>query len=430
MSQNNDRTQARPGSRGGRFTHDVIIVGASVAGCRTALTLAEHGVRVLLLDRSEFPRWKPCAGGLTLKTRRYLPAPLFDLVECTITGAHLTFEGEYITHIRSETPLGWMIHRESFDAAHLQLARSQPTVDVALGTAVLEIIEHASGVRVVTSGGEMEARVLVGADGAKSIVSRALPGHDQRLMGFAYEGEARAAGTDNRNTPPARKGDAGELVAGPSLAGETYFDFSTFPRGYGWVFPKRDHVSFGGFVYGRRLPEIREVFADFHSRTEALAGTETYRTRGHPVCLGGNARRLNSRRILLAGEAGGLVDPLTGEGIYYALRSGHLAGEYVARFLAKGEPLDAYGNAVRNEIQSELRAARTVAEFVFNHPRLSFHLLLRNALFCRWFAEIGSGSRSYSGLFGEALMRAPLLPFHAGFSRRQEVQVAAPAGPS
>jgi flavin-dependent dehydrogenase len=69
--------------------YDAVIVGASVAGCRTALTLAHQGAAVLLLDRAGFPRWKPCAGGLTLKTRPYLPDPLFDRVEGTVQDAYL-----------------------------------------------------------------------------------------------------------------------------------------------------------------------------------------------------------------------------------------------------------------------------------------------------------------------------------------------------
>jgi len=297
--------------------HDVIIVGASLAGCRTALSLAGRGVRVLLIDRAQFPRWKPCAGGLTLKTRPYIPEPLFDLVECTVQGAYLTFGAADVTHIRSETPLGWMIHRESFDHAHLELVRSCETVDVVLGVTVREIEEQTTGVLVSTDHETFQARVLVGADGAKSVVSRALPGHEDRLMGFAYEGEARAVEA--------------------SLAEDTLFDFHTFPRGYGWVFPKGDHYSLGGFVCGEKLPGVKDLYRDFCSESGVLRGVETYRARGHPLSLGGSLRRLNSRRVVLAGEAGGLVDPLTGEGIYYALRSGHLAARHIAEFL-EGHP--------------------------------------------------------------------------------------------
>jgi geranylgeranyl reductase family protein len=383
--------------------HDVIIVGTSIAGCRTALTLADRGVRALLLDRAEFPRWKPCAGGITLKARPYIPDPLFDLVETTVRGTHFTFGEEYATHLRADDALGWTIHRETFDQAHLELAESRPTVDAMLGTTVREVREDDSGVRVRTDSGELTARVLVGADGAMSVVSRHLPGHDERPMGFAYEGEAKAAAKQ--------------------LVDDTLFDFRKFPRGYGWVFPKEDHYSVGGFVYKGSLPGVKELYEEFCAETPCLKGAETYRARGHPVALGGEMRRLNTKRILLAGEAGNLVDPLTGEGIYYALRSGHLAGEAVADFLENRRSLDVYGDQVRDEIQENLRYGRFVAGWVYRHPKAGYHLLLRNSLLCRWFAEAGVGARTYKELFVDVLKKGFLLPFHSGLPTQKDVVV-------
>ncbi len=384
-------------------THDVIIVGASVAGCRTALTLAEAGVRVLMLDRATFPRWKPCAGGLTLKARPYLPAPLLDQVECTVTGAHFTFGDEYETQLTSAEPLGWMVHRERFDAAHLELARSRPEVEVALGVTVRGLEEHAGGVRLATSRGEMEARAVVGADGAKSVISRHIPGHRERLVVFAYEGEAGPLTED--------------------LTTEAVFDFRRFSPGYGWVFPKEDHYSVGGFVFGPSLPGIKGLYREFCREQAALRGARTYRTRGHPIVLGGSLRPLNTRRVLLAGEAAELVDPLTGEGIYYALRSGHLAGESVAAFLDHGTPLVRYTEAVREEIQDDLRYGRILAEIFYSHPRASFHLVFRNSLMCEWFTRVRSGMMSYAELMADALLKGLVLPFHTGLKRRQVVQV-------
>ena len=416
MSEDGIHDRHRSGPRGRRHSHDVVIVGASVAGCRTTLTLAEQGVRVLLLDKAHFPRWKPCAGGLTLKTRPYLPESLFELVECAIHGAYLRFGDQYLTHIRSENPMGWMVHRESFDEAHLQLARAQPTVEAWEGVTVRGVAEHGSGVEVYTNQGLMEASVLVGADGATSAVSRALPGHEDRHLGFAYEGEVGREPAMGPERPASRD--------------ETLFDFQTFPHGYGWIFPKRDYHSVGSFVCGEKLPGIRELYQGFLSESEWLQGVETYRTKGHPTSLGGSMRRLNSGRIVLVGEAASLVDPLTGEGIYYALRSGHMAGVTIGRFLKGGEPLRQYGDQVRDEIQNELRYARMLADLVYNHPRLSFHLLLRNALLCQWLDEVGAGMKTYKGLFREAITQGFLLPFHAGFSRKLEVRVEVPTTPS
>lgn len=388
-----------------RGHYDVIIVGASIAGCRTARTLADAGIRVLLLDCSEFPRWKPCAGGLTLKARPYLSGPLWDRVETTMTGAYFAWGQDYLTHMRTRGALGWMVHRESFDEAHLELAASRPEVEVALGVRVRSVQEHPHGVRVETKREILEASMVVGADGAKSVVSRAVPGHGDRLMGFAYEGEA----WPGKESPPLRT--------------EAWFDFRTFPHGYGWIFPKTDHYSVGGFVYARSLPGIKDRYREFCSLNPYLRDAETFRTRGHPISLGGGLRHLNTRRIILAGEAADLVDPLTGEGIYFALRSGHLAGEAVARFLETGTPLDAYSSIIRQEIQEDLRYGRILADFFFRHPRLAYHLVFQNELLCRWFAEIRSGARSYQDMVREAVAKGLLLPFHTRFSTKIEMEL-------
>ena len=387
-----------------RTQHDVIIVGASIAGCRTARTLADAGIRVLLLDRSEFPRWKPCAGGLTLRARPYLSGPLWNRVETTMTGAYFTWGEDYIAHMRTRGTVGWMVHRESFDQAHLELAASQPEVEVCLGVNVRAVQEHSDGVRVETDGEVLEAPVVVGADGARSVVSRAVPGHGSRFIVFAFEGEAWP-GADRE-----------------PLRDEAWFEFRDFPHGYGWIFPKADHYSVGGYVYARSLPGIKDRYRDFCKTNPYLREAHTFRTRGHPISLGGSLRHLNTRRIILAGEAADLVDPLTGEGIYFALRSGHLAGEAVTRFLREGARMDAYSRVIREEIQKDLRYGRILADFFFRHTRLAYHLVFRNELLCRWFTETRSGTRSYEGMAREAVAKGLLLPFHARFEQKIEIE--------
>jgi flavin-dependent dehydrogenase len=334
---------------------------------------------------------------------------LFDLVETPVQDSYLALGEDYITHIHSKNPMGWLVHRETFDEAHLELARSQPTVDVALGVTVRDVREEPRGVIVETGSGAMGARVVVGADGAGSAVSRALPGHKERHMAFAYEGEARPAPSGHTSPP-----------------GSTYFEFRKFPGGYGWVFPKRDHFSAGGFIYEGKLPKVKTLFEEFCAETEMVKGADTYRARGHPVCLGGRGRRLNSKRIVLAGEAGGLVDPLTGEGIYYAFRSGHVAGKAISGFLRDRISLDGYGDQIRTEIQDAFRPARAIADFLYRHPSLAFHLLLRNSMACRWFAEVCAGQKTYERMLSRFFRNSLALPFHAGIGKRQEVEVEMP----
>lgn len=372
------RSCRRAGNVGGTTVYPVIVVGAGIAGCRAARTLAGRGVEVLLVDRATFPRWKPCAGGLSLKARPYLDGPLGDLVEVTVRGAWLVWDEERWTHLRSPDPMGWLVHRETFDSVHLELARSDPRVQVLLGVKVLGVHEHPWGVVVETERGDFTAESVIGADGANGVVSRAVPGHEERLLGFAYEGEA--------------------VPALPRLEGEVYFHFQAFPWGYGWIFPKAHHYSLGGYVFGRSQPGIKERYEEFCGRISWLRESRTYRTRGHPVVMGGDLRRPHTRRIALAGEAAGLVDPLTGEGIYYALRSGDLAGRAVDAFLRRGVPLEAYGDLVRTEIQEDLRWARVLAHILYRFPAWGFRLLFETHHPCQGFAGVSAGHLSYAHL--------------------------------
>src|SRR3989304_6055664 len=102
---------------------DVIVVGAGPAGCHIAHVLAKHGRTVLVLEKYTFPRWKPCAGGISSKTAPYIPEELKVLFECTMRGAYMTYGDKHITHITTNDILGWMVHRELFDQAHLNLVK-------------------------------------------------------------------------------------------------------------------------------------------------------------------------------------------------------------------------------------------------------------------------------------------------------------------
>jgi geranylgeranyl reductase family protein len=386
-----------------RPDYDAIIVGASIAGCRAALTLSSENRRVLLVDKRTFPRWKPCAGGITLKAAPYIPRELEHLFECTMRGAYLTYGDRHRIHITSNSPLGWMVHREAFDQAHLELARSQPTIDVALGSCVQRISEEPGRVVVQMSSGNPSASALIGADGVNSLVSQSLPGHADRSIGFAFEGEVSAP--HNR------------------LKEDVLFDFRGFPRGYGWIFPKQHHVSVGGFIYKQSTPGMRTLYTDFCNETDGLQGHTTLRARGHLIPHGGSHRKLNSSRIVLAGDAAGLVDAMTGEGIYYALRSGHLAAQAVSRFLAADTTLDTYSAHVHTEIQRELRYAQRCAELLFGWPRLSFHALFRNALVCEWLIKILTGKMRYSDLRRALLKRGLVFPLYYRFPRHFQLRV-------
>jgi geranylgeranyl reductase family protein len=383
---------------------DAIVVGAGPAGCHAAWELGNRGWKVLLVDRASFPRWKPCAGGITVKAAPYIPNELHHLFERTIHETVISWGPDRVTRLHCRKPVGWMVHREEFDQAHLDLVRSLATVRVMEGTPVRGVVEDNDSVRVETGAGTFQGRALVGADGVESVVARLFKGWDQREFVAAFELE-------------------GWLPAGDHGIA-TQFDFASFPGGYGWAFPKRRRCSIGGYVGGQYARQVREQCRRFQSSWSTLQGCEIYRQRGYRLPLGGTLRPYNSSRIVLAGDAADAVDPVTGEGIAQAFRTSHLAAAAIDRFLSCDRALDGYSWRLWKEIHGPFRLARKLSGLMYGHPSAAFRLMFRNRLLCRYFVRVLRGEMSYAGLLARTVLAMPVLPAYR--CRGTEVAVEVP----
>ncbi len=368
-------------------SHDVIVVGAGPAGCAAAAGLARRGVNVLLLDRARFPRWKPCAGGISRWALPSIPEPLRDLFEHTADRAVLSLGRRRSTRLELAQPAGWTVHREDFDRAHLELVRALPGVEVREGCGVVGVAERADRVAVSTTGGDLTAAAVVGADGAGSVVSEAVRDPSGRRFALAFEVEAE--------------------VRGP--APELRFDLACVRGGYAWVFPKRGRCSLGGYSVATLTPGLRQGVERLVATFPALAALERRRAGGHRLPLGGTRQPLASGRIALAGDAADTVDPVTGEGIAHALRSGEMAAAAVHRFLAGGEPLAGHTAALWREVHADLRLARFLAGRLGRHPAVGFALLFGNRALCQLMVEKLRGELGYRRLVLAALLRSPAI---------------------
>ncbi len=369
---------------------DVVVAGAGPAGCHAAWELGRRGWRVLLLDRATFPRWKPCAGGITVKALPFIPRELQDLLGEPVHEAVLALGTRNRTLIRTGRPVGWLVHRETFDMAHLELVRTLPGVTVQTGCGVLGVEERADGVRVLTESGPVEARAVVGADGVESRVVRAVPGWRDREFMAAYEGET-----------------AGPAGGSP---GTTVFDLAAFPGGYGWVFPRRDSCSLGGYVRPGEGRRIRALYARLAGDWLSEEAARTARRRGYRLPLGGTRRPLSTNRIVLAGDAADAVDPVTGEGIAWAFITGHAAAGAVDRMLGRGASLDGYTLQLWRRLHGPFSVARRLAAILYAHPYTAFWWIFRSRRLCGLFVRLIRGDLGYPGLIVRAGMAAPLVP--------------------
>jgi geranylgeranyl reductase family protein len=335
-------------------SHNVIIVGAGPAGATLAYDLSRQGIDVLILEKERLPRYKACAGGITVKTAKLLGFDFNSVTRDTVCGAKVVYGSRHSFTKSYPKPLIHMVMRDEFDQILVQRAREAGATLVD-NKKVHQVQITEQGVKVETLNGVYGAQIAVGADGARSVVA-ASAGLMQRVdAGIGLEAEISVPGQ--------------RLVQWESLMG---LDLGHLRGGYGWVFPKKDHLSVG---VGSPLRQARRLKSGYQAvlKSHGLTDHKATSIRSHWLPVRRKGMAIQSGRCLLLGDAAGLVDPVTGEGIHNAVRSAHAATPVIERCL-KGNSanLEEYEAAVDEQIMPELRAARALARGFAWFPGLVF----------------------------------------------------------
>ncbi|NOZ59182.1 MAG: NAD(P)/FAD-dependent oxidoreductase [Euryarchaeota archaeon] len=363
---------------------ELAVVGAGVAGACAAHAAATRGVKVLLLEKEALPRYKLCGGAVTRKTLELLagegirlPRRLFHevrRVRVKIPGAERELrvpENSILTTYRDILDHALVREAERAGAEVLEKAR------------VKEVRRGQGCWRVSTTRGEVEARFLLGCDGVSSVVRRS-------LFGWRF--------------PPDELGVAAEYeVEGLSLdAMEIHFGHASFS--YAWAFPKREGATIGVAELASRLEE------GIFDRLERFAATLPYlrstpKPRSHPIPMGGIRRRVALGEAALAGDAAGFVEPLSGEGTYYAALSGIMAGKLVGRVLeGREENLLAYQRFCDSQLLPQLRAMLYLGRLFYFKPDFSYHLFENTDVLIGVIAALAGGEPPPRLLLRQAIL--------------------------
>jgi geranylgeranyl reductase family protein len=373
---------------------DVAVVGAGPAGSIAAWHLAKAGRRVAVFEKTQVPRYKVCGGGLLQRTLRLLPDGAEVSVERECFRAELRHHDPRLVYSTSrDKPIVSMVMRDRFDFQLLQLAIGEGAKFFPQ-TAVQGLARCDSGIKLHTEAGSFSAEFVIAADGVSSMVARRAGFPELRDVAPALECELEI--------------DAERFVRACDTA---RFDFGFVPLGYGWVFPKKAHLSVGVLSVSRGACNLNREYERYRSEV-GLDGATAEERHGYMIPLRPREKLFDFPRIFLVGDAAGLADPITAEGISHAIRSGQLAAAAILQ--AEGEPgvaMAAYRTTLRKEILSELAIARVLARILYRRRKIRGWVLSRHGQrLSEFVTDIVMGTASYRELVRTPRHFLKLLP--------------------
>lgn len=358
-----------PGGETGATVWDVVVVGGGPAGASAAYAAAVAGRRVLLLEKGEPPRYKTCGGGIIGPSRDALP-PGFELpLRDRVNAVTFSLNGKLARTRRAKHMLFGLVNRAELDHGLLQYA-VKAGAEVRTGVTVSRVEQHGPAVpdrrtvAVILSGRDepVLARAVVGADGSASRIG-AHVGVRMDQVDLGLEAEIPV--------PPEVAED---------WAGRVQVDWGPLPGSYGWVFPKGDTLTVGVISARGEGAATKRYLEDFTGRL-GLAGFEPEISSGHLTRCRAEDSPLSRGRVLVCGDAAGLLEPWTREGISFALRSGRLAGEWAVRVAEAHDAVEArrqalnYAFAIKAGLGAEMEVGARLLRIFTRRPAM-FHAAL------------------------------------------------------
>ncbi len=338
---------------------DVIIAGAGPAGSMTAFHCGDRlgGSSILVLEKAVFPRRKVCAGGLAGRARAHIPFDIGRVVRATVDSFEVNGVLSKEFRLTYGEPVVYVVDRSEFDVLLLQKAKENcRNLVVKQGETVVGLKQELDRVTVQTDTSVYRCKVLVGADGASSRIAKSEGLVQPRDIGLAIEGSLAANGAD-------------------ASQDTIIVDWSTDQQAYAWVFPKGNLLSVGAAGPNARVPSLQARLGEF-LRTKGLADDIPADTRSHPLASCNSRSGIVKGRLLLVGDAAGLVEPFTGEGLSGAMQSARLAADSIGAFLSgKQDALARYERLVRSCIIADLEAAQVVKSVFYANPELCCKIL-------------------------------------------------------
>ena len=352
-----------------KSNYDAIIIGGGPAGCSCAYELVNAGKKVLLLDKSLFPRHKPCAGGITMKTLKHLPFKIDHLVKHTAREMKFSFDDKKVINLSHDNGSCVMVIRDKFDEYFFNQTIKQG-VEFKKINKIESIDDMHENIRLKVDGANYDTKFLIGADGANSIVRKLTSKLSYKNPVYAYEG----------------------IVEKKNKKYVTEFIFNK--SGYAWVFPKDNHynVGIGNLITGKNINKLSKrdlyTFVAKHFETDKINNITAF-----PIGTEGESYQTKNN-IFLVGDAAGFAESLLGEGIYNAVISGKYAAKAIINSRNHHESAVQIYNNFLNSFTQELKLYRKGSKILYSYPMISY-----------WMMKFGLGKKFMNGYStGQTLM--------------------------
>ncbi len=376
---------------------DVVISGSGPSGSILGYLLSSNGFRVLIIDKEDFPRYKVCAGGIQVKAAELIPFKIDSQIHNIIRKIHLQrksaddFLGEY------DQPLVYTLDRESFDNFLVEKALAAGCV-IKTGERVREIIIDTNGVEVFTEKAKYNGKIFTGSDGANGFTIRRFNNYQKMRKIIGYEIEIPVSEFYKKQY--FYEQEIKEEKENFALFDKDciVLDFGGVKYGYLWLFPKNKKISAGMGGFPEKSKEIKKYLKLFikNSRLLVINDKEELRMQAHFIPVRNKNDFISSYRVLATGDAAGLGDGFTGEGLYNAILSSHLAFTCIDRaFKDSSFEFQDYRERIRNEIMRNIEYSIIISKIFFSSQYFYYKLIKKNENLFRSCCKILRGEKTY-----------------------------------
>jgi geranylgeranyl reductase family protein len=337
---------------------DVAIIGSGPSGASAAIKLAENGISTVIIEKEILPRYKTCGGGFVYRGRRKMPFDVSDVVEKEFFRVDSFFQkgGLHIFSERTE-PIISMVMRDDFDKFLVDKAKEKGIT--LLENHKLKNITFAENIILHTSQGDVKTKFVIAADGVLSATAKLTGWEETRLLIPALEYEVEVHKEDFER-----------------LSKSVRFDFDAIPAGYGWSFPKKNHLSIGLVSFRKLKVDFKQLYKEYLTDTLGIKEVINEQMHGFQIPVSPRTDGFVKKNVFLIGDAAGFADPLTAEGISNAILSGVMAAEALIEGDLDSElSAEIYNKKLNESLIPELKTGVRLSKLFYENEKIRNFLI-------------------------------------------------------